>query len=445
MNIHELRPPKGQRGAAILVTTILILLVATIGTLMVGRVGLMEQKVVGTDVRSKEVYSAAVGGLEFGKEWFQDNYASLDFGDGTAGSTASNSPAMEDTALNVDDYEHTLMFELVTDADPVDGSGDLLPSMPRIVRIISTATAAEESHVTKTVSIEVMLGSLQLFSETTSPGGDGEFEAPPIVMESCLTGTINGNPAISYDYDGSNPSIMDVAMATTQGLDSDGDGVNDLTLEDCMGQGDMEGHLGLCDIDSYPDSCPNNGDVDSGDALDNGVEFRTNLDEPASLWDTIFGANVEKGDLLELERRAWEELGTNNVYIVDSTYPHYSGQPSYGQQWHNDLGDANNDVILFFDEEIDCPKINGGTTIYGLVYYEKETCDNNGWGGGVIYGTFAKAGNLTRLNSNAVLIATGLDFGGGADAGGGSGDGSIDIPFSEVARYSEIPGSWRDY
>ena len=59
-----------QKGVAILAITILLLLVATLGTLMVGRVGLFEQKMVGTDVRSKEVYSAAIGGLEYGVNWF---------------------------------------------------------------------------------------------------------------------------------------------------------------------------------------------------------------------------------------------------------------------------------------------------------------------------------------------------------------------------------------
>jgi Tfp pilus assembly protein PilX len=92
-----------QNGVAILVITVLILLVATVGTLMIGRVGLMEQKAVGADIRSEEIYSAAIAGLEAGVNWLKEdasttgcgaNYEYLNWSDadgdglGEAGDTA---------------------------------------------------------------------------------------------------------------------------------------------------------------------------------------------------------------------------------------------------------------------------------------------------------------------------------------------------------------------
>lgn len=165
------------------------------------------------------------------------------------------------------------------------------------------------------------------------------------------------------------------------------------------------------------------------------------LPEPNSLWNTVFGASTTMEDLLTME-----DLEPLNIIVVDSSTLHEPEQRSAyswnGQQWHQNLGTADNPVILFFDEAIDCPSINGSTTIYGLIYYEKEVCDNNGWGGGTVYGTVAKAGDLTGLNANAEIIATGLDFGGG---GAGTGTGTDDNYVTTVPVISVLPGSWRDF
>lgn len=451
-----------QAGVAVLAVTIIILLVATIGTLVIGRVGVVEQKAVGADTRSKEVYSATIGGLEYGVNWFMQtgSYPSLQWsdedGDGLAeaGDTASP-PALANTALNTGTYSHTITYRLMTDLAPEeyedrDGEGvanDLVNIRPVIVRVESLASpvsvnnGAADTQIQKSTFVDIVVNGKLLFNTTS--GDPGEFTGPPILIEGCIGGTITGNPSVNYDIDLSNPEIIDIAIAsTTMNADNDGDGSPDHTLDTCMPGTEMEGHLTFCDIDQYPTSCPNNADMDSGDALadPNVPEFRMGLPEPDSLWNTIFGASTTKEDLLTLE--ALEPL---DIIVVDSSTLHHSEQTSAyswnGQQWHQNLGTADNPVILFFDEDIDCPAINGSTVIYGLVYYEKEVCDNNGWGGGTIYGTVAKSGDLTGLNSNAEIIATGLDFGGGAGSGAGTGDNyQIVVPVMSV-----FPGSWRDF
>lgn len=426
-----------QRGMAILVITILILLVATIGTLMVGRVGLIEQKVVGTDVRSKEVYSAAIGGMEYALNWFSkpENFKTVVFNDENGNGIAdegdkASPPALANTVLSSGTYSHIIEYELLTTSVIEDVS-----SAPIIVRVTSQATPVTvggvgDTHITKTVITEVMLGPDSTFSPGWDSGGDGEYSGPPILMEGCLNGDINGNPAISYDYDGSNPDLIDVAVATTNGLSGGG------TVQDCIDIDYIDNHMGLCDIDTYSDSCPNNADVGAEDAVSSGEEFRASLSPPQGIWQTVFG-DTTKADLLEMERQ-----NPDRVFIVDSTYPHYPGQPDFNQQWHANVGDEDTDVLLFFDSSVDCPKINGGTTIYGMVYYEKEVCATNGWGGGTIFGTFAKAGDLSSWNANAEIFATGIDFGSGGGGGTTIGEGSA---LNIVHRYSEIPGTWRDY
>ncbi len=115
-----------------------------------------------------------------------------------------------------------------------------------------------------------------------------------------------------------------------------------------------------------------------------------------------------------------------------------------GNNWHQDLGTADEPVILFFDEAIDCPTINAGTVIHGIVYYEKEHCDNTGWGGGTIYGTFAKAGDMTGFNANAQLIATALDFGDSGISGGNNGYGAGD-EYGIVLKFVRMPGTSSDH
>jgi hypothetical protein len=85
-------------------------------------------------------------------------------------------------------------------------------------------------------------------------------------------------------------------------------------------------------------------------------------------------------------------------------------------------------------------RILGTAVIYGIVYYANPDCSTNGFGGGEIHGTMAKAGDMSLLNANTDLIGSDLAFGG--DSGG---DGtSIDIGVTEP-RFTEIPGSWRDF
>jgi len=468
--------PVAEQGAAILIVTILILLVATIGTLMVGRVGVVEQKAVGSDTRNKEVYSAAVGGLEFGVNWIQSNgtngsnFMNLVWTDTDgdniveAGDTASPA-AMGNTVLNTGTYAHNITYRLMTNLDHIeresgdeDGDGDseeIKNILPVVIRVESTASQTADTQVSKTASVDIMVGGEEFLSGIGSPN-IGEFEGPPLIVEGCVTGSITGTPAINFDIDGNNAALTNTAMASTMmyGVDADGDGNPDYTSPDvdgCLPEANMDGHLSFCEIDVYPDGCPNNGDISFGDAVadPNIDEFRMGLPNPTSLWDTIFGADTTMADLLQME--ANDPL---NVIIVDTpggnSTLHYEVQRATftgwnGNTWHVDLGSATDPVILFFAEEVDCPAINGSTVIYGLVYYEKEVCSNNGWGGGKIYGSVAKAGNLTDMNANAVIIATSNDFGNaGAGSGTGTGTGEY-FPVGISTRMTVIPGTWKDY
>ena len=388
--------PDRQDGVAILAITVLLLLVATIGVIGIGRVGLMEQKVVGTDVRNKEVYSAAIGGLEYGIDWFEENYASLTWsdsdgdGDSEPGDTAAPTAA-GNAVLNADTYARNVTYTLLTEVNPDQ-------PLPAIVRVSSQAQAANDSHVQKTVTVDVMLGAVNIFSETATQGGNPSvFDGPPVMVEDCMSG-VTGNPEI-FPNGG-------IAVGTTKGNVG------------CVDPGKFNLHGGTIEA----------------------------LVPPMSLWQSVFG-DATKDDLLAMEAES-----PATVLFVDGSYPHYPGQPGWnGNNWHTNWplgfsgppGPDDEPVILYFDSSVGCPKINGGTQIYGLVYYEATDCGNQGWGGGKVYGTVAKAGDMTKFTANAEIHGETLDFSGGTPPGPG-GETEINIGFA-VPKFSKIPGSWRDF
>ena len=410
MTVRSLQGARpSQRGVAILAITIILLLVATIATLMVGRVGLYEQKLVGTDVRAKEVNSAAVGGLEYAVRWFEENYVDLPWSDADgngipcAGDTATPD-ALANTALSADTYAHQITYTL----------RNCLDQSPIVATATSRATAVADSHVAKTVEVDVMVGVI-----TNSPFGgtvQGEdpsvFQGPPVMVESCMSG-ITGTPDIYPNAD------LGIAIGTTQGTVG------------CLDHGHFDLHGGS----------------------------KLALTPAMSLAQAVFGVEIttftDADDKYAKEEAAIKEkllaLETENpdrVFVVDSTYPHFPAvQPSYNNNWHNNLGSADAPVILYFDQTVDCPKINGGTTIYGLVYYAKRVCSTNGWGGGTVHGTVAKRGDMTKFTANAAIHGESLDYGDTGGDGEGGDSTTIGEPggiFSEN-RFAEIPGSWRDF
>jgi hypothetical protein len=416
-----------ESGVAILAITIILLLVATIGTMMVGRVGLFEQKLTGTDVRSKEVYAAATKGLEYGVMWVRKHKDESPAGLAEA---LASLPELDPTEMGADFYEHEITYNLKVKGSGADWEDGGPVIKPVVIEVVSKATAQQDSHVSKIVRVDVMIGSQPFFS----PGGGKKanvLDGPPIMIEGCTTpGAVTGSPNVVYNYG------EGVAIGTTAGT------AGGVAMEECIDAADINVHLDLCDINNDPDSCSNSDAISAGEALAAGVEFRDALDEPQSLWATVFGANTSFADL-----KAMEKMYPENILIVDTSYPHYEGQPSWnGNTWHDNTGTAGEPVIIYFDASVGCPPINGNTTVHGLVYYAKVDCGNQGWGGGTVFGTVAKSGDLQKFNANATIVSTSLDFNYlGEEGEGGEGDDDIYDPGLGHKRFSEIPGSWRDF
>jgi len=403
-------------GAAILAITIIILFVATVGALMIGRVSVVEQKAAGADVRSKEVYAAVTGGLEYGVNWFRENYADLDWsdsdGDGNScrGDTATPLDGMANTVLSDErgeEYTHQITYELQTCLNPESGFE------PTIVTVISQAVAVGDSQVQKTVSVDVMLGETGLFQQGLT-GGFNVLDAPPIIVAGCMN-DLRGSSEV---YAGAGIGVL-----TTRGIDRDNNGIPD-SDEDYV---DLIGE----------DGCMDTTRQGSGTEVVSSTNANpvAALATPSSVWNTVFAEGVTEADIEQMSIDSPEMV----YYVTEDTMIPLNGNLTYGS--------LENPVIIYFDSSADCPGINGNITIYGLVYNEGRgdegnVCDeSNGWGSAEIFGTYVMDGNINSYNGSGSITRTTLDFGGGGDGPGGT---NIDEG-PNLVKFAEIPGSWRDY
>ena len=244
---------------------------------------------------------------------------------------------------------------------------------PKLMRVTSTARALADSHVQKTVSVIVIRAAL--LSGTA-------YKGPPLLVEDCVS-NITGTPDIEPR------GSSNLAIGTVNGTTA------------CLDPGHFE--------------------LNGGDAAE--------LDAPASdLFSTVFGVGRDESDI-----QSWAAANPASIIYVDSSYSATGLYSFNGNKWGVSLGSATSDVILYFDDSVGCPKINGGggVEIYGLVYFEQEDCSSQGWGAATIYGTVAFSGDLTKFTANTELIGDDLDSFGGDDS-----------TFSVV---SIVPGSWRDF
>lgn len=145
------------------------------GVLTVAGMSQLEQRILGNNIRTREVYSAAVGALEYGISWLEQGSTSLDWSDDdNDGVSESGDTAIKElttVSLSVDSYSRRLTFTLRTDANPT------IDSMPRVIELAATASAQADSHVVKTVFTTVLIGGTK--RATSHPEDDLEIAEIP--------------------------------------------------------------------------------------------------------------------------------------------------------------------------------------------------------------------------------------------------------------------------
>lgn len=349
-----------QRGIATITITVALLLLLGIGALTISKMAVMEQRIVGNELRAQEAHEAAKASFE----WAQAYLAITSIPDTawTAGTTQTyTGSSLTPPTLSYTTGDFTPTITLTRN-----------PSYPDFIRVVSTATSSsmsvDGSSISATVSATV----------TTKPViPPGSTAAPPILLSGCITDPPTGTPDV-YTNGG-------IAVATLSSADT----------ATCLPTGHLKSQPADTDVplsekmNNYPHP-PDNG---SGDPM----VWQTTMNMTVAQFAAIAQTNSDAGP----GYRYYYLDGTRN--IPGGTY----GSPTAP-------------VVIAFHSGC-AAKPNGNTTIYGyVIFLQQDSCtgstDLNGWGNVALYGSLIVNGNAEKPNAN-----TGFHVWGTVSGGGGTG------------------------
>jgi Tfp pilus assembly protein PilX len=248
------------------------------------------------------------------------------------------------------------------------------PANPAFVLVRSTASAASDPNISATVQVHAR--SLSLLND---PG----LNTPPIMLDGCLN-NVSGSPDVypeGHDSGGTIGNAIVTSMPATVGG------------SDCIDSGSLDLHGGSIATEAF-----------SGD-----------------LWDELFAVSRA-----EIKAAADAEVAAG-LSDANRTVIWETSSGNYHKSW----GSPEKPVILVFAPSANCPKMNGGPTIYGIVFMDSDCPAANGFGGLKVFGTVAVNGDIGKLNANPEFKHFGM-------SGGGS-------PSLGVIGTGVLPGSWKDF
>ncbi|MGZ8902070.1 MAG: pilus assembly PilX family protein [Methylobacter sp.] len=394
-----------QQGAATLMVVMVLALVMAVIALTTARTGLMEQKIVGNDLRAREAQEAAEAGLEYGVAWAKNNSlpntvtcfsGSLPTGCPTALTTVTGSSTGES-------YSYTLIYTKGTDS----------------IKVTSAAQGVADNSIAATSEAFVKQIPLGLFDA-------GATMPPPWVIAGCITSAPTGTPN-TFVLNASNNAVI-------SGTSSD---------PSCLPQG----HL---DVTTWTDA-NGNGVKDAGEEGAVTTFNRGSFSGCPSIncaWNYVF--NMALQDAIDMDTDAGHVYSGSipcgpvtsspSIYTINNGGPinsaDISGSCTGTGVDSTTIGAPNQPIILIIPSANDCPKFNGGITIYGIIYFESVTeCASNGWGGATVYGSVIWEGDVDKPNANPAFIE--VDWEDGRDL-----NTIFNIGMDDATR---IPGTWKDF
>lgn len=399
-----------QAGVATLVVTIMLSIIMAIGMLTVSRLSVMEQRITANDIRAREVQEAAEAGLEYAVAWAGDHAIN-----GTITCSPSSAPSgcptnlsnvylSSDKSTSGEQYTFTLQFTKGTN----------------FTHILSTAMGVSDPTISARGETWIKQIPRPLFA-------GGATMPPPWVMAGCITKPPTGTP--------------DMYLALTGGKAA-------YNGKDCSGY-NQQGHL---DMSVWSDA---DGDLvkDPGEEIPDQATFSSeqfNCTGSNCAWN--FSFQMSLADAKQIAQDAGHTYTTSipcgpassapSIYVVNNGGPintsDISGNCTGNGINGTTIGAPKQPILLIFPSSTGCPKLNGGITIYGIVYYEStSSCASNGWGGATIYGSVIWEGDVEKPNANSQFIE--VDY---QNAGLGDLNEVFNMGPDDVIR---IPGTWKDF
>ncbi|CCE22752.1 pilus assembly PilX family protein [Methylotuvimicrobium alcaliphilum] len=403
MNMIGIGFMRRQQGAATLIVVMVLSIVMGGVALTTARTGVMEQQIVGNDLRAREAQEAAEAGLEYGLAWAKSNTIPNNV-TCAAGSLPNGCPSALPPVVGTstgESYNYLLTFTKGSDA----------------IRVTSVSQGSNDASITAQSEAWVKQIRKSLF-------GSGMTMPPPLAASGCITGT-KGGPTTYLLGVGNLVAASGTSASST-----------------CLPQGHMNVNLW--------DDANNNGVLDTGET---GVSDNYNVGTfPGCPGTECAWNNYFEMSLSDAKQEATDAghvytsipCGPPNsapsIYVVNNSGPINSsditGSCSGVGIDNRTIGGPNNPVLLIIPSGYGCPKFNGSIRVYGVIYYETATdCATNGFGGAEVYGAILIEGDADKFNANTKFI----------EVDHGSGDALNDIFQMSVDDATRIPGTWKDF
>ena len=404
-----------QRGAATLVTAIILMIAATILAFVSAQVVLDETQVTSNDFRTSQATEAALASIDVGLAFFNNNNTQID------------ASATEPSALELSNLEASCSFtsgatsatELTstnglyyfanddsTDSDRCDANGETNGGT------LFGVGWSDDCSATRTIS--VCIGVVPLF-------GEGEGPKQPFITKAAVG--VSGNASIVNRY---------TNITVWAGEDADISGNAYDTYLRPSGTS-IEDYLESELIDEDPsNNAQEVSNQTSGFGLDmvlGDPTLRNTTDE--EFWATFFG-DTKRETLKDTLDEGGRQLAAGETPPPNDAA---ASTQTTGQYWidgdtefngNHEYGSPDNPVVVVVDGDL---RISGSPKIYGLVYVTGELN---------ITGTMTVVGSMISENGpntgNGTMQVVYKPF-------TGDGDPEPSISNSGVA----IPGSWRDW
>ena len=387
-----------QRGAAVLAFAVFLVFVISLLVLNGSRSLLFAQKTSGNQYWAVQAHEAAQAGLEESLAWLNSmpQPASQPSSCTTPNPWVGNCWIADTTTTPSELASSSSTDQRLSANRTVTTSNGFTTtvafrreSVPlsslNFVEIIARSTANDDTSVTATVRQVVYLSPFS--------GSGGAASNAPILMQGCVT-AVTGTPDICpQNASGGSPcnassGSAGVAIAS----------LSTSSAASCLQTGHFDLH---------------------GGGGQTGVAGN-------SVWDVLFPG------LSKLQMKALSDLqaaaGLSRTSVPKRTVYYYTA----GTFVNDDHGSESEPVIVVVECGGNCPKLNGGTDIYGVLYFDQGDT-MNGWGNTSVHGVFGVEGDIEKFTANTEFHYNGaLDL---AMSPASPGDGVV----------ARVPATWRDY
>jgi Tfp pilus assembly protein PilX len=414
---------QSQQGMATLVVVIVVLVITTLMVLFAAKVGILDQRMAGNEVRSKEAFATAEAGLDVAVQKFQDQFTRNYTGPGSWATIIANSAIASGTKTDgtaAGSGEASFGVTIADTGTPIGGM--------TVYQFTATGLGADGTG-TATVSREITMKSILGGSAPNVPiivagsvgtGGDFNIVANP-------NGGGNGVP-VSIWTGGASPAgnvSMSGSSATCQIQYFDG---NNPQCSNPSGNSELisQGSSGLT-ISTYNSTAP--------DVVPNDPNF------PADLFQFLFG--VARSDW----QTVYDMANSRHQVVSDcSSLSATSGQ-KFRLWWitgdcnmgsNQVVGSQDAPVILVVDDhQLDMS--GGGSRIYGVPFLfnnpsNAATPSADFHGSPAIYGSFISEMGGTAMNGSYSIVYEQTLL-----------NNLVSTTSSANFSVAYVPGSWRDF